>query len=181
MSEFPDLSTNPTPSVDLPAKAKKKRRKAVRLDAKTVKWLEDRGWCAGIVERRHGPFSFDFKGFADILAIRYDRPFGEPNRLRALGVQVCRGAGGSRAAHREKLTVGDGAPGVREWLRQGGTVIIVGWDLRRDLNESRRGVGRETWRVTSIDEVKFAPGEEDAPMGRLEAWEWDANERETLL
>ncbi len=156
----------PEEGVAPPAVEKKKRRKPVRLDAKTVKWLEDHGWCAGIVERRHGPFSFDFKGFADILAIRL--------RLAPLGVQVCRNT--TRAEHRTKLLTGDGAPGVRQWLQQGGVVLIVCWDLRKDLNASRRGVGRQTWRVNAIDEIRFAEGQEDAPVGLLEAWDLDMND-----
>lgn len=126
---------------------KKKRRKPVRLDALTVKWLEARGWCAGIVERRYGRFSHDWKGFADILAVKKDRA--------TVGVQVCRDT--TRAEHVEKLLTGDGAPGCRQFLAQGSVIAIVSWDKRADYQgPGKKSTGREVWRITGVLWVRFA-------------------------
>jgi hypothetical protein len=122
----------------------KRRRKPVNLALKTVEWFEAKGWCAGVVERAFGGFRHDYKRFADIIAIREGKP---------IGIQVCRDTGLSE--HRKKLTEGDGAPGVRQWLAAGGGVAIFSWDKRRQV----RMKGREVWRITRIEWLEAFPPE----------------------
>lgn len=146
------------PETPAAAPAKKKRKKPTNLRLKTRAWLRAAGWALDTVERKSRFISYDFLGFADLNGIRLG--------FAPLAVQVT--SENQRAEHRDKMTVGDGAPGVREWCAQDGMALLLCWGLRRDpVAPGKKGTGALKWRITSCERVAPAECHAGAPIPAL--------------
>lgn len=97
---------------------------------RTLKWLRDQGYSAGIVERYlsyAGKFGKrkDLFGFIDIIAI-------DGNDIVA--VQSC---GQAFLEHHRKITKTEEiAAEAKKWLESGGRIILIGW---RKIKKTKGG------------------------------------------
>lgn len=93
--------------------------------ARTLAWLKDSGYLAGVVER-HNTFSgkkTDLFGFVDIVAVK---------NTETVGVQATSGA---HVAERvAKIVALDTA---RTWLDGGRRILVVGWRRYRKPEDGR--------------------------------------------
>jgi hypothetical protein len=148
-----------TDPVEAAAPAKKKRKKPSPLRTRSLKWFRARGWAMDNAERKNRFISYDFLGFADLVGIKF--------RCKPLAVQVTSDA--HRAEHLDKMLTGDGACGCRDWLAQEGVIVLMCWGLRRDpAAPGKKGAGAKKWRVTSMDWIDVAEGQEAAPVPVLD-------------
>ncbi len=128
-----------------PQPPKKKRKKATPLKGRSAKILRTLGYLVGDVERHvpHTFITFDFMGFADLLAYR-----GEETGVTAIQVTHA-----SRAADHERTIL---SPELREnvdaWVRAGNRVHLHLWDMR-----GPRG-GKKSWTLFSSNLYAHAGG-----------------------
>lgn len=94
------------------------RRKRLATDQLTLGLLRSKGWICDLAERRQGPISRDFLGFADVV--------GMDEKGRSVAVQHTGSAssGGNMATRRRKIM---GNPSAREWVARGGRVVLLCW------------------------------------------------------
>ena len=94
------------------------RRKRLATDKLTLGLLRSKGWIVDLAERRQGPISRDFLGFADVV--------GLDEKGRAVAVQHTGSAssGGNMQARRRKILDSSHA---RAWAERGGRVILLCW------------------------------------------------------
>lgn len=124
---------------------KKKRKKATPLKGRSAKILRSLGYLVGDVERHvpHTFITFDFMGFADLLAYRGDE----------VGVTAIQVTHTSRASDHERTIL---SPELREnveaWMRSGNRVRLHLWDMR-----GPRG-GKKSWTLFSSDLLEEAGG-----------------------
>lgn len=110
--------------------------------ARTLKYLRDHGWKAGVVERY---LSFakkrqDFLGIIDIIAI---------NGENILGVQSCDGS--TFAEHDEKILL---SPATKLWLASGGLLWLMGWRKVKLFRGSKAMRWKERIKEYQLKEVK---------------------------
>ena len=117
--------------------------------ARSLAWLRDGGWTAGVVERWNpgARVRQDFLGFADIVAVHVDD-------RRTAAVQACVTGDVSK-----RVTKIIGEPRATTWLRTGHEIIVMGWAKRGPRGK------RKTWqlheRAITLDDI--APAEEVKP------------------
>jgi len=105
----------------------KKLSKKVKLlpITRSVRKLRDDGWLADIAERKQGPFSKDFLGFADIVALKRLTPYvaGVP------AVLLVQATGWTNVSARVKKI----SESEEAWscLEAGCTIEVWGWDRYR--------------------------------------------------
>jgi hypothetical protein len=87
---------------------------------KAIQFLKYRGWLGDHTERRRGPMSYDWMGFADVLCFREDS-------LQILAVQAT--SPSNVAARLEKIR---NNPLAYLFLRAGHAVWIMGFDKSDD-------------------------------------------------
>ena len=86
----------------------------------TAHYLQCQGWLGDTTERRQGPISRDYLGFADSVWILGDERLGHP--VRVLAVQH---SDASNAKRRLRKIARE--PRASEWLRHGGEILVLGW------------------------------------------------------
>ncbi len=91
--------------------------KGISNTSRTLKYLKDQGWNAGIVERYlqyAGPFGkrIDLFGIIDLVVL---------TGTNIIGVQSC---GQSFAEHNRKILA---EPMSLKWLESGGQLMLIGW------------------------------------------------------
>lgn len=98
----------------------------ISLTTATAHYLRARGWVGDSAERRQGPISHDFLGWADSVWIqRVPRPrwCGScPDPTRVLGVQHTDHTNASK-----RLAKMRASPGLMAWLAQGGEAWLIAW------------------------------------------------------
>jgi len=116
--------------------------------SRTLKYLRDEGWEAGMVERflsfagKYGS-RVDLWGIIDILAM---------NGENILGVQSC---GSSFRAHDRKILA---SPQAVRWLESGGLLWLVGWrkiKLHRGSKAWRWKPRIREYKIEDFKEVKI--------------------------
>ena len=107
---------------------------------RTLKYLKDEGWKAGIVERwlMGAKVRRDLFNIIDIIAIKPDKGI--------IGVQS---TGQDFSGHYKKLTQ-EQAQDTRDWLEAGGRLVLIGW---RKLKVKRGGKAMR-W-TPRIQEIKL--------------------------
>ncbi len=121
-----------------PRNPAKKRAKPYKSTRRALDVCEERGWTAGLVERRlpHTFTTVDFLGFADIIAL--------DDRDGAHAIQACQT---DVAPHMAKIR--DDAkvsPNVARWLARGNRLSI--WAFRR--LKYARGSAAFRWKLREI-------------------------------
>jgi hypothetical protein len=113
--------------------ARKPRRKATPVLARSLAVLRREGYLVAIVERfnRFARVRQDCFGLFDALAIKADRP-------GVLGIQATTAEGSHMSAHRAKLQA---SPALAVWLAAGNRVELMGWAKRGGRGQ------RKTWKV----------------------------------
>jgi hypothetical protein len=94
------------------------RRKRLATDQLTLGLLRSKGWICDLAERRQGPISRDFLGFADVVALDEE---GRPVAVQHTGSAS---SGGNMAARRRKILANGSA---HEWVARGGRVVLLCW------------------------------------------------------
>lgn len=107
---------------------------------RSLRLLRDRGWTAGVVERRlpRGFTTVDLFGFADIVACIPHATFPTPGIVEHGGIKAIQTTSGSHTADRVKKILAE--PRAKAWLESGGRIEVWGW---RKLKP--RGVKRPRW------------------------------------
>ena len=100
--------------------------------ARSLAWLRDGGWVAGVVERWNpgARVRMDFLGFADIVAVH-------PKDKRTAAVQAC--VTGDIRKRLDKIRMSELA---RQWMESGNEIFVFGWAKR-----GPRGA-RKVWTLT---------------------------------
>lgn len=101
------------------------RRKRLATDQLTLGLLRSKGWICDLAERRQGPISRDFLGFADVVALDED---GRPVAVQHTGSAS---SGGNMASRRRKIM---GNPSARAWVARGGRVVLLCWRSELEWN-----------------------------------------------
>lgn len=110
--------------------------------SRTLAWLAEQGYRAGVVERFYGGKRHDLYGFVDILAI---------DKRETIAVQAT-GGHSNVSARIAKIRALDSA---RAWLAGNRRILVVGW------KKFKRPVDRKFWRpiirevtVADLDQVR---------------------------
>lgn len=95
------------------------------LTAATQAYLRTQGWVGDLVERRQGPISRDYLGWADWCGIKAVTLGAGPIPLRALAVQITSASNASK-----RLAKMRACPGLTAWLEQGGEAWLLSWGMK---------------------------------------------------
>lgn len=112
-----------------------KRKKGTSPTARSLKYLRDQGFLAGIVERRlpHAFTTIDLFGFIDIVALD-----GKPGLL---GVQTTSQANAAARVTKIREECWEAAS---RWLAAGNRIVVHGWAKRGAVGK------RKLWSVSEV-------------------------------